>query len=525
MGKRNGKRVVDKDIKTEPKPKRRRDAQGTRIGAGQAQQDKTEDAKPSRDVYSTLKLIAAIIAPMSCNEFFTTVWEQKPLVFHNKFTENFFCGKFSFGSLLSIASDSPSSHTEKKPLAFGVDINAARYRDGVRETPNNEAPVRRATLEEMYRDGITFQLHQPQRFDDDLMVLMADLEAELGCLVGCNAYLTPKGSQGLAPHHDDVEIFVCQTHGKKRWWLYQPLGGFQLPSHSSGDLPESIIGAPVMDVTLKEGDVLYMPRGTVHQAAAQKKDSAHLTISTYQRWSWGDLAVSILQQAINATGEPGCLPISARLSLPPGFLYQHGLAPLSRDSASAAGDSAARLATCLREMADRIETYPQMLAIAADSMAMDMQRSRLAPNPEDLPAAGEEPAHGCMIAPRCAKGTFRVVPDQGSDGLMLLHCLSNDRMQHMMPVLDSEDEEEEPSKEEELGEEDHSGSGEGSDSSGEGPKDLNLIGPFPDSWLDAAVQVLGADNPFPLEELEIDDDDEQLEAARFLWRSGALMTL
>lgn len=35
--------------------------------------------------------------------------------------------------------------------------------------------------------------------------------------------------------------------------------------------------------------MLYMPRGCIHQAVAQEGDSAHLTISTYQRWSFADL--------------------------------------------------------------------------------------------------------------------------------------------------------------------------------------------------------------------------------------------
>ena len=57
--------------------------------------------------------------------------------------------------------------------------------------------------------------------------------------------------QGLAPHHDDVEIFVCQTEGSKRWRLYKPHKGFVLPSQPSGDLKEEDLGAPVMEVTLK----------------------------------------------------------------------------------------------------------------------------------------------------------------------------------------------------------------------------------------------------------------------------------
>lgn len=77
------------------------------------------------------------------------------------------------------------------------------------------------TLRTLYEeDRCTFQLIQPQRFLDPLWRLMAALEAQLGCLAGCNAYLTPGGSQGLAPHHDDVELFVCQTRG-----TLQPGGG------------------------------------------------------------------------------------------------------------------------------------------------------------------------------------------------------------------------------------------------------------------------------------------------------------
>jgi hypothetical protein len=44
----------------------------------------------------------------------------------------------------------------------------------------------------------------------------------------------------------------------------------------------------LVQVLLQAGDVLYLPRGTVHQAQAQDGESSHLTISTYQRWSYGD---------------------------------------------------------------------------------------------------------------------------------------------------------------------------------------------------------------------------------------------
>lgn len=64
------------------------------------------------------------------------------------------------------------------------------------------------------------------------------LERQLGCLVGSNAYLTPASSQGLAPHYDDVELWVVQTAGTKKWRLYKNAGGYQLPNQPSGDLDQ-----------------------------------------------------------------------------------------------------------------------------------------------------------------------------------------------------------------------------------------------------------------------------------------------
>lgn len=39
------------------------------------------------------------------------------------------------------------------------------------------------------------------------------------------SYLTPPGTQGFAPHYDDIEAFIIQMEGKKHWRLYHPRSG------------------------------------------------------------------------------------------------------------------------------------------------------------------------------------------------------------------------------------------------------------------------------------------------------------
>ena len=49
------------------------------------------------------------------------------------------------------------------------------------------------TWQQLYKEGWSLQVHQPQRFCESLTGLCAGLENHLGCLVGSNAYLTPPG--------------------------------------------------------------------------------------------------------------------------------------------------------------------------------------------------------------------------------------------------------------------------------------------------------------------------------------------
>ena len=66
---------------------------------------------------------------------------------------------------------------------------------------------------------------------------MQGLEEQFGAMVGANAYLTPSGEQGFAPHYDDIEAFVLQLEGRKRWRVYAcPEDDGPLPRFSSKDL-------------------------------------------------------------------------------------------------------------------------------------------------------------------------------------------------------------------------------------------------------------------------------------------------
>ena len=55
----------------------------------------------------------------------------------------------------------------------------------------------------------------------------------------------------------------CFLEGKKHWRLYEPAD--KLPRFSSHNMSQEDLGTPILETDLEPGDLLYLPRGTIHQ--------------------------------------------------------------------------------------------------------------------------------------------------------------------------------------------------------------------------------------------------------------------
>jgi hypothetical protein len=125
--------------------------------------------------------------------------------------------------------------------------------------------------------GATIVLQGLHLTKPSIAAFCRSLEETLGHPAQANAYYTPRHAQGLPVHHDTHDVFVLQVSGEKRWLVYEPAWELPLKHQKySEELGEP--GPPVEDRVLRSGDVLYLPRGWLHEALTSDTDSLHITV-------------------------------------------------------------------------------------------------------------------------------------------------------------------------------------------------------------------------------------------------------
>jgi hypothetical protein len=103
-------------------------------------------------------------------------------------------------------------------------------------------------------------------------------------------YITPPKMIGFDSHFDDHDVFVMQLQGSKRWyvWDHAPV---EYPIKEWGNTRLKPVRKemkkramqPMINTILHPGDLLYLPRGYMHQANCRKLEetSYHLSLGLF----------------------------------------------------------------------------------------------------------------------------------------------------------------------------------------------------------------------------------------------------
>jgi hypothetical protein len=179
-----------------------------------------------------------------------------------------------------------------------------------------------ARIAREFERGATLVVQGMHHWWPALGAFCRSLEAQLGHPAQANAYFTPRRAQGLPVHHDTHDVFCLQLAGEKRWLVYEPVWELPLRDQKYDAAGHGEPTEPVLDVTLRAGGTLYLPRGWLHAAKTSDEESLHLTVGV-NVYTWLDAFRAALDGCANdvafrrsPSGEPDELlaALAARLS-------------------------------------------------------------------------------------------------------------------------------------------------------------------------------------------------------------------
>jgi len=415
-----------------------------------------DDGHALADAGDAEALMQWLVAPADLDDFMRHTWERRAMYVSRNENKNYYAGLLS--------KDIIDAWLKAGKMRYGVNVDVTSYVDGTRATHNlnddgsggvdpstNETGVAHAATvwRRFEEEKCSLRVLHPQRWRDPLWKQLAAMETFWKCSTGCNAYLTPPDSQGFSPHFDDIDAFVLQLEGKKLWKVYPPRSESEmLPRYSSPNFEQGEIGEPVLEAVLEPGDLLYMPRGTVHQACCVPgAHSLHVTISTNQFNTWADIMELAFPQALQqAVAEVPAL----RRCPPRDLLDALGVAAASDDASAAAGSgSSSRREALLGVLTELAGSVMRRLPFddAADQLGKRLMRQMLPPPPSHLSApksqSGAEIARTVTDASRVRlmrEGAARLALEDGA--VAVYHPFENGRLYHMEGG-DEEDEVEE----------------------------------------------------------------------------------
>ena len=225
------------------------------------------------------------ISPISLSSFENDYFEKKPLLISRE-------NPSYFRDLLSI--EDIDTYLERKDIRYpairlvkdGLELPQTDY---LKNLPFGNQTFDRVIdndrLFTLFGEGATIVFQALHRTLAPLSLFCQKIEKYFSFPLQTNIYLTPQTSQGFAAHYDNHDVFIFQTHGSKLWKVYD--SPIYLPTKPF-DKKNWTPTLPQIEVELKEGDTLYIPRGYVHEAFTTNNVSLHITLGLLT-YTWIDI--------------------------------------------------------------------------------------------------------------------------------------------------------------------------------------------------------------------------------------------
>jgi ribosomal protein L16 Arg81 hydroxylase len=225
---------------------------------------------------------ADLIAPVGEAEFFAEYHDRKPLHIPapspDKLDDVMTWDKLS--TILNMTAVwSPAN------LKLYLDTEAVPVEKYCRQAiDRNNQPTMQPDAEKVkswLRRGASIVANDIDTMTPGLIATANALEARLGAKVQSNLYCSWETHQAFPTHFDTHEVFALHVAGEKVWRIFEGRLDNPIANDAFKNVDEGFNAAHrgelLEEVTLRPGDVLYIPRGQYHDALASSEGCIHLS--------------------------------------------------------------------------------------------------------------------------------------------------------------------------------------------------------------------------------------------------------
>ena len=152
-------------------------------------------------------------------------------------------------------------------IVLNLDVSGNNYRPNVDK------------VQKLVSKGASIILNDIEKHNTELSFLSQSFQTITQGRCQGNLYFSMESHQAFGPHCDEHDVFAVHFEGEKVWNIYENIekNPINHPLFKFG--PEERIkkaGNLIDQVTLKPGDLLYIPRGQYHDALASQNGAIHI---------------------------------------------------------------------------------------------------------------------------------------------------------------------------------------------------------------------------------------------------------
>lgn len=247
----------------------------------------------------TTSALARLVAPLPVEAFRADHWPHRHAVVHGD------PARFASVARFAAAPGLDEALERCRDVVMVVGEAAVEASEGVAD----RFLVGPERARSWYEAGATLELDCADAYMPELRPFLDELRADLGLPAGTFSkaivYASPRAS-GFSPHFDAYANFVLHLRGRKRWRLApnasapDPMEHYDLAEapYLPPELASYWDGRPAtampdggVEVELRPGSLLFVPRGTWHATEAAEDETISLNL-TFSQPTWLELLLS-----------------------------------------------------------------------------------------------------------------------------------------------------------------------------------------------------------------------------------------